>query len=232
MPVNDISDLEPQLANCRDYWLGWGAADRLDGDLTYYRSGLVHSQLNGVLRLQSGRQVSDAIEQAAGGLAGVPWRWWVGPDSAPGVADALVSHGAVKLRATPIMAVRLDRLVPVEGPGSLKIEVVDTTDGPAEWVRTYSSSFGVTPEQIDDVVRLETERPDNSRIVRVLGRLFNRDLHPFDTTRELVPSRSVVRRDRCSCVLPHIATIICGKDHPGKNSFQPQSFFIGNKNPV
>ncbi|GAA3166229.1 hypothetical protein [Nonomuraea salmonea] len=83
-------DLEPHLANCRDYWLGWGAAARSGGALAYYRSDIAHSQLNGVLRAQDpGR-----VRQAAEAMGDVPWLWWVGPDSAGGIADELVRHGA------------------------------------------------------------------------------------------------------------------------------------------
>lgn len=28
-------DIEPLVANCRDYWLGWGSAERVDGQLAY-----------------------------------------------------------------------------------------------------------------------------------------------------------------------------------------------------
>jgi hypothetical protein len=75
MTVKRINDLEPQLANCRDFWLGWGEADRADDGLTYYRSGLAHGQLNGVLRLRSSGEgeVDRALARAKSALAGVPW---------------------------------------------------------------------------------------------------------------------------------------------------------------
>lgn len=28
-------DIESLVANCRDYWLGWGSAERVDGQLAY-----------------------------------------------------------------------------------------------------------------------------------------------------------------------------------------------------
>jgi hypothetical protein len=40
-----MTKLDAQLANCRDYWLAWGWSDRMDGDITCYRSGLPHGQL-------------------------------------------------------------------------------------------------------------------------------------------------------------------------------------------
>jgi len=169
--VQKITELEPQLANCRDYWLGWGEVDRADDELTYYRSGLAHPLLNGVLRSRSGEQVDRLMERAADRLRGVPWRWWVGPDSAHGVADRLVDHGAVRVCVTPIMAVPLDRVVADDGPPGLKIETVDGGEALTEWVATYSPSFGVAPELAGDAVRIEAGRADASSIVRGIGRV-------------------------------------------------------------
>lgn len=171
MTVQKIIELEPQLANCRDYWLAWGEADRLDGDLTYYRSGLAHPQLNGVLRLQSSEQVGQFVDRAAGRLGGVPWMWWVGPDSARGVADRLADHGAVRVGAMPIMAVELDRVVADEGPAGLKIETVEGAEALSEWVQAYGPSFGVAPELTEDALRIEAGRADASSVVRIIGRL-------------------------------------------------------------
>ncbi|WP_413102906.1 GNAT family N-acetyltransferase [Streptomyces sp. Inha503] len=171
MAVKRITDLEPQLANCRDYWLGWGEAEAVDDDLTYYRSGLAHGQLNGVLRLRSSDDVARALARAKSGLAGVPWLWWVGPDSAPGVADGLLEQGVGKVGAVPIMAVALDRVADVAGPPELKIETVEGDEALTEWVRTNSPSFGVGPGLIDDAVRMEAGRGDASRIVRLTARI-------------------------------------------------------------
>lgn len=170
MAVQETTELGPQLANCRDYWLGWGVADRSDGDLTYYRSGLADPLLNGVLRLRTGDQVDQAVAEAAGRLRGVPWRWWVGPDSAPGVADRLAGHGAVRRGVMPIMAVRLDRIVTGEAPAALKIETVDDTEALTQWVRAYSPSFGLTPE-LEGILRIEAGNADGAGIVRIAGLL-------------------------------------------------------------
>jgi GNAT superfamily N-acetyltransferase len=173
MTVKRATDLEPQLANCRAYWLGWGAADRADGDLTYYRSGLGNGQLNGVLRLRGSDEgeVGRALAEAKRALAGVPWLWWVGPDSAPGVADGLLEQGAESLGAMPVMAVALDRVADVTGPPELAIETVEGAESLTEWVRTYSPSFAMGPELVDDAVRVEAGRGDASRIVRLTARL-------------------------------------------------------------
>ncbi|MEW2289470.1 GNAT family N-acetyltransferase [Streptomyces sp. NPDC047841] len=171
MAVKRVDDLEPQLANCRDYWLGWGEADRADDGLTYYRSGLAHGQLNGVLRLRSPGEAGQALARATSALAGVPWLWWVGPDSGPGVADRLLKQGARRIGAVPIMAVALDRVAQVAGPPELRIETVEGAGALAEWVRTYSPSFGVGPDLVDDTLRVEAGRGDVSRTVRFIARI-------------------------------------------------------------
>ena len=164
------SDLEPQLANCRDYWLGWGSAERMDGELTYYRSGIPDGQVNGVLSLRDSAKVEQSIAYAAERLAGVPWMWWVGPDSAPGVAAELTDHGAVRLGAMPVMTIRTDKVTPADGPSDLDIEVVGDADALKEWVRVFATSFGLPPEIHDDLLRSESERHDADRIVRFIGR--------------------------------------------------------------
>ncbi|MFJ6081403.1 GNAT family N-acetyltransferase [Streptomyces sp. NPDC092369] len=173
------TDLAPQLANCRDYWLGWGSAERVDGELTYYRSGIPNGQVNGVLGLRDSAKVEQSIAYAAERLAGVPWMWWVGPDSAPGVAAELADHGAVRLGAMPVMAIRTDKVTPAEGPSDLDIDVVRDADALKEWVHTFASSFGLPPETHDDLLRRESERHDADRIVRFIGR---RDGRPVGTS--------------------------------------------------
>lgn len=89
-----INDLDPQLANCRAFWLGRGAEDRQEDDgLGLFRSGLPHEELNGVMRV------------------------------APGLVIREV------------------------GAGDL-----------ADWIRAYSPSFGLTPELLGPVIRLEEQR--------------------------------------------------------------------------
>ncbi|WP_432041812.1 GNAT family N-acetyltransferase [Streptomyces cadmiisoli] len=174
MTVNSMTDLMPQVANCRDYWLGWGADDRLEDSLSHYRSGLADPQLNGVLRLRSTHDVEGAMHQAGESLAGVPWMWWVGPDSAPDAAERLIGHGAVQVASVPIMAVDIDRLADPDVPTGLKVQTVDDADALAEWVRVYTPSFSFAPDLVDDILRVESGRPDASRIVRLIGRLDGR----------------------------------------------------------
>lgn len=61
-----IADAVTRLANARDYWLGWGSADRSDGDLTFYRSGVAHPQLNGMLRVGHHSSPKEAVAGPVG----------------------------------------------------------------------------------------------------------------------------------------------------------------------
>jgi GNAT superfamily N-acetyltransferase len=167
--TND-ADIESQLANCRDYWLGWGSSERVDGELAYYRSGIADGQLNGVLSLRRSDRLEKSLGYAAERLAGVPWMWWVGPDSAPDVAAKLAASGAVRLGAMPVMTIRTDKATPAEGPSDLEIEAVKGVDALREWVQAYAPSFGVAPEAHDDLLRNEIERHNGDRVVRFIGR--------------------------------------------------------------
>ena len=53
-----------------------------------------------MLRLPHGHPAGP-LREAARRLAGVPWRIWAGPDSDPGLADALLTAGATELHADP-----------------------------------------------------------------------------------------------------------------------------------
>ncbi|MFJ5266214.1 GNAT family N-acetyltransferase [Streptomyces sp. NPDC088387] len=167
--------LDAQLANCRDYWLGWGAPAGAGGPLTYFRSGIAEGQLNGVLRLTGTTTAEDSMAYARGQLSGLPWMWWVGPDSAPGTETALTTCGAVRLGAMPIMALETDKADPAAAaPDDLRIETVTGEPALREWVATYTPSFGVPAGLRDDVARNEIARPDSARITRFLGRRAGR----------------------------------------------------------
>lgn len=169
-----ISDLEPQFANAHAYWLGWGGTEGSGSELTLYRSGVAHPQLNGVLRLRDG-EMDRAIAEARKRLDGVPWMWWVGHDSRPGVSEDLLAHGATAVGAMPVMAVEIDRVTEIGGPPELTIEEVSGPDALADWVQAYGPSYGVTPEQNEDVTRLEGQRPDPpDSFVRLAGRVGGR----------------------------------------------------------
>ena len=166
------TDLGPLFGNARDFWLGCGAADRSGADLALFRSGVSHPQLNGVLRLRHGG-VDEALHVAGHRLSGVPWLWWVGADSRPGLAEDLLARGAVTIGSAPVLAIELDRVYDEAGPAELVIDEVRTAAELPEWVGAYRSSFGLTEDQLDDVVDLERTRPAEG-IVRLAGRIGDR----------------------------------------------------------
>lgn len=159
-------DLEALLANSRAYWLGWG---REDADGTLYRSGVGDEQLNGVMRRDT-RPFEEALADARARLRGVPWLWWVGPDSPADTERLLLGHGADRSHGMPVMAVELDRVRPVEGPEDHM--VVGEPADLREWVSAYAPSFGMGPELVDDVVAAEAAMP--GRITRFEGRIGGR----------------------------------------------------------
>lgn len=162
-------------ANFRQYLTGWGRADRTDGDLEYFRSGLAQPQFNGVVRVRSLDAVEKSTAIARDRLAGVPWWWWVGPDSPAGTSSALAERGAKEFTTIPVMVRPLDQSVdPVEPPAGLRIEEATDHGQLAELVRTYSASMGVAPSLEPDIVRIESQRRDDADIVRLAAVLHDR----------------------------------------------------------
>ncbi|MGW3243967.1 GNAT family N-acetyltransferase [Streptomyces sp. NPDC001070] len=180
--VVDAEDTARVTANFRQYLMGWGAAERGAGDLDHFRSGLAQPQFNGVVRVRSLEVIGQAVAAARTRLAGVPWWWWVGPDSPEGTSAALAGHGAVALGALPVMVRLLDRDEdpedpedPPEGPpAGLRIETVGGPGRLTDLVRTYSASMGVAPGLEADLVRIEAQRADNADIVRLAAVLDGR----------------------------------------------------------
>ncbi|WP_051450926.1 GNAT family N-acetyltransferase [Actinospica robiniae] len=169
--MSPIHDLAPQLANARAFWLGYGAESRLEGDLTTYRSGLGSPSLNGVLRW-TGSDFDDAHARAALEFAGVPWWWWVGPDSRADTADRLRAWGGKLAARQPIMAMDLDHANLPEPTAALTI--VEVTD-PAtlrEWVSTIAPVFGVPSRSIEARTALEFGREGD--ITRFAGTIDGR----------------------------------------------------------
>jgi predicted N-acetyltransferase YhbS len=173
MPMGAVStDLGPLFDNARDFWLDCGVTYRSDADLALYRSDVAHPQLNGVLRLRHGG-VDNALHEANRQLTGVPWLWWVGADSRPGLAEDLFARGATPVGSVPVMAIDLDQVLDETGPAELVVDEVREADELPEWVRAYRSSFGLTEDQIDELLDIEKTRPANG-IVRFAGRVDGR----------------------------------------------------------
>ncbi|HEX3781957.1 MAG TPA: GNAT family N-acetyltransferase [Pseudonocardiaceae bacterium] len=169
------TDLGPLFGNARDFLLGWGCTHRLDADLALYRSGISHPQLNGVVGLRHGG-LDEALTEATARLADVPWLWWVGADSRPGLTEDLLTRGATTVGKAPVMAIDLDEVGGADGPAELRIAEVTGAGGAdelAEWVRAYRVPFGFTVEQTDEVIKAEESRPTDS-VVRFAGRVEGR----------------------------------------------------------
>lgn len=158
-------------ANFRQYLMGWGEAERVEGDregLDLYRSGLATPQFNGVVRIRSLDAVGPAVATARARLAGVPWWWWVGPDSPPDTGAALAGYGAAELVTLPLMVRSLDTLPDQDTQrAELHLERVERQDRLRELVRTYSTSMGVDRDLESDLVRIEARRADGAAIVRL-----------------------------------------------------------------
>jgi ribosomal protein S18 acetylase RimI-like enzyme len=172
--VDSIHDLQPQLANCRAYWLGWGSADDVHADLPMYRSDLPHRLLNGVLRLR-GRRVPDVLPEVRGRLDGARWLWWVGADSDPGVADELLAADATELQTLPVMALALDRLPETPWPAGLRIDRVNGPAEIAEFTAAYSPLRGVPDAAVPAAAEREINRSaDYDDTIRFAARIDGR----------------------------------------------------------
>jgi GNAT superfamily N-acetyltransferase len=172
--VYSTAHLEPQLANARDYWCGFARAGRTEGFMTLYRSDVPHRMYNGVLRVHSGH-VENLLDEVRPRLAGVPWTWWVGPDSRDDLAKELLANGASQFATLPMMAVELDRVIDTDGPSDLHIAEVKELEVLQEWVQVYGLSLGLNAEQAAAVASLEANRPDTAgEVVRFAGRINGR----------------------------------------------------------
>ncbi|MFF6964092.1 GNAT family N-acetyltransferase [Streptomyces anthocyanicus] len=168
------------FANFRQYLMGWGAADRSDLGVDLFRSGLAAPQFNGVVRVRSTAGTDVAAVRRE--LAGVPWWWWVGPDSPEETADVLRHHGGRQLTVMPVMVRPLG--APVAGHdrpdddartrSGLRVEPVRDGGRLRELVRTYRTSMGIGPGPEAGMVRAESQRGDNADIVRLAAVLDGR----------------------------------------------------------
>ncbi|MFC0437725.1 GNAT family N-acetyltransferase [Kutzneria buriramensis] len=144
----------------RAYLRGWDPTHPPDGDLVIYRSGVAHPPLNGVVRSR-GVPVEEAIAEARRRLAGVPWTWWVGPDSSAGLADELLARGATEVFRLPVMTIDLDR-VDFAVPDGVRI-------GPADDVTEFVTAYSKV-SHIHDVPRA-VERESTLDVLRFEARV-------------------------------------------------------------
>ncbi|WP_406485825.1 GNAT family N-acetyltransferase [Streptomyces phaeochromogenes] len=159
------------FANFRQYLLGWGTERWPADGVDRFRSGLAAPQFNGVVRLLSPSAVGAVRRE----LTGVPWWWWVGPDSPENTAGLLRRHGGRQVASLPVM---VRSLAPPTGPqeahAGLRVERVRDAERLAELVGTYRTSMGVGPELQAGMVRIESRREDNADIVRLAAVLEER----------------------------------------------------------
>lgn len=165
------------FANFRQYLLGWETetGGRAGYGVERFRSGLATPQFNGVVRLVSPSATGAAVAAIRRDMAGVPWWWWVGPDSPDSTAGLLRCHGGQEVASLPVM---VRSLAPPDGPlpahGGLLVEEVRDPRRLAELVSTYRTSMGIGPALQDGMVRIESRRADNGDIVRLAAVLEGR----------------------------------------------------------
>lgn len=172
------------FANFRDYLMGWDSGDRAGAGVDCFRSGLDAPQFNGVVRLRPGVGVERAVAGARSALAGVPWWWWVGPDSAEGTAGALARHGGRLLAVMPVMTRPLGQpgddarafttAGQEEALSGLRVEAVGDDRLMAEVVRTYRTSMGLGPALQAGLLHRESRREDNADVIRLAAVLDGR----------------------------------------------------------
>lgn len=172
------------FANFRQYLMGWEAVGRTGSVLDLFRSGLAAPQFNGVVRVRSVSSVGQAVAAARADLAGLPWWWWIGPDSPEGTASALERHGGRELAVLPVMVRPLghpndpaDTLAPAESDDAcagLRVETVRDGELLEELVRTYRTSMGIASGLEAEMVRIESQRADNADIIRLAALLDGR----------------------------------------------------------
>ncbi|NDZ72724.1 GNAT family N-acetyltransferase [Streptomyces sp. SID10362] len=172
--------MEAVFANFRQYLMGWGASHRPSLGVDLFRSGLAAPQFNGVVRVRSAAGPDVAAVRRE--LAGVPWWWWVGPDSPEETADALRDHGGRQLTVMPVMVRPLgDPVAEHDRPDDdartrfgLRVEPVREGGRLRDLVRTYRTSMGIGPVPEAGMVRAESQRGDNADIVRLAAVLDGR----------------------------------------------------------
>ncbi|WP_329460700.1 GNAT family N-acetyltransferase [Streptomyces sp. NBC_01497] len=151
-----------QLANFRDFWLGYNA-DPETGEsegLVLYRSGIPSAMYNGVLRVTPGVDLGIAFTAAARRLAGGPSVWWVGPDSDERTARYLGARGLTRAATMTVMEIDLADVTDVRVPEGITISRVEAPGGTEAWVRAYAPRLGVAPDAVDALVSRHEERND------------------------------------------------------------------------
>jgi len=159
------SEFDAVFANCRRYWLNYGREIKRDGDVTLYRSGVDHSQLNGVMRIV-GEDIDALVQESLHSLAGIPSLWWIGADSHPAALDEVARHGGKLARKVPVYAIRLNELPTAPIPDEISIEEVTTESEVLKWIECYAPSMGVAASEIGKLEQIEDNFEGRARFYR------------------------------------------------------------------
>ncbi|MEU1371549.1 GNAT family N-acetyltransferase [Streptomyces sp. NPDC005803] len=158
-----LRQVSRHLANAREYWLGYGAQKQRRKDFFLFRSGVADAQLNGVVSF-GGARVAEELPEIEQALSGLPWLWWVGPDSDDTTAADLADHGYEEIGSMPVMAIALDSVRSVPPPAGLEIRKVKCAADLTDWVHCYTAAFGIQAPP-EDIERLESARSETSDIL-------------------------------------------------------------------
>lgn len=158
---------DDQLANCVDFFQGFGPRSDADAPTPWFRSGVPLSLLNGIRRTLD-PDVRSTYEIIGEALGGVLWSWWVGPDSHPDTLDTLEALGFSADGSLPHMAVELDRLPPARND-LLRISEVPAS-AVREFVSMWAPASGVPVALVDAIVDVDARRPrDGEDLIRLGG---------------------------------------------------------------
>lgn len=157
-----------------------GVASIVEDDLVMGSLGVAIAPLNSVSVARFAAAAADArIDEIVTWFdrLGMPFTWWVGPDSAPpDLGDRLVRHGLVREEETvPGMAVRLERL-PDERPGAgIAVERVADEETFRETCRVVVEGFGAPSELASAIeafgaLGFEAANPQQTFLARLDGR--------------------------------------------------------------
>jgi GNAT superfamily N-acetyltransferase len=141
-------DMEKLVGNFRSFWQAFPSpGEGLGAGLTGYRTGLDGAAYNGVLHVGEESDVPAALDRARSHFEGLPWVWWVGPDSPVRTAARLESLGAALASSAQVMAISLAQVTAHPLPAGTEIVRLSGDAGVDEWVASYAPQFGI-PEAV------------------------------------------------------------------------------------
>ena len=154
-PTPLLHTLDAQLANCVDFFQGFGAQHSPGDPTPWFRSGLPLSLLNGVRR-NSLPDIASIYPGISDGLHDVPWSWWVGPDSASTTTQQLETLGFEPDGLIPHMAMETSVDIDLRNP-LLRIERI-ADEGLRDFVTMWAPASGVPAELIEPITEIESHR--------------------------------------------------------------------------